>query len=217
MPSAAKSRKAAPNAAIDYFAGRSHDAWRRSLLKINPEQKGKPRMRLRGGVMVDINQPWSKLDPRAKQDNMRAARDAYDAVRKFPDDREAASDYVHQAWMKRNKADPSQPRALFKPYRRLLEVEKDKDRAHVDRMKAAMAVVRKGAAKKASRKISAKTPPTIAVHVDAKAWRRLTAAAQKLSAAMGQSVAPEALLAAGMEAMTALSASFTAKKRRKQP
>jgi hypothetical protein len=217
MPTAAKTRKPAANAAMDYFAGRSHDAWRRTLLKTNPDQKGKPRMRLRGGVMVDINQPWSKLDQRAQQDNMRAARDAYDAVLKFPNDREAASAYVHIAWTKRNKADPSQPKALFKPYRQLPEVEKDKDRAHVDNMKAAMAAVRKGASKKAPRKRAMKVAATVAVQVDAKAWRRLETAAQKLSMALGRPVAPEALMAAGMDAMTALSASVTAKKRRKKP
>jgi hypothetical protein len=198
---------------MDYFAGRSHDAWRRTLLKTNPDQNGKPRMRLRGGVMVDINQPWSKLDQRAKQDNMRAARDAYDAVRKFPRDREAASAYVHVAWMKRNKADPSQPKALFKPYSRLPEVEKDKDRAHVDNMKAAIAAVRKSAAKKPSRKTAGEATT---VQIDAKAWRRLETAARNLSVALGRPVAPEALLTAGMDAMAALSASMLAEKRRKK-
>src|ERR1700741_5237550 len=116
MASASKAPKTDPvlEAAVDYFAGRSHDAWRKNLLKTDPKQKGKPRMRLRGGVMVDVNQLWSKLDPKAKADNKRAARDAYDAVKKFPKDREAAAEYVHQAWIKRNKDDPSQPKDLFK-------------------------------------------------------------------------------------------------------
>jgi hypothetical protein len=135
-------------AAVDYFAARSHNSWRRRFLQSNPKQKGKLRMRLRGGVMVDVNQPWSKLDARAKTDNKRAARDAYAAVMKFPKHREAAADFVHQRRMKRNKADASQPKALFKPYARLPEVEKDKDRAHVDAMKKAIARVRTGAKRK---------------------------------------------------------------------
>src|SRR5690606_23126471 len=130
-------------AAVDYFAGRSHDAWRKQLLKTNPEQKGKPRMRQRGGIMVDINQPWSKLHANAKADNKNAARDAYAAVMKFPNDREAAAIEVHKAWIARNKHDKSLDKALFKPYAQLSEVEKDKDRAHVDNMKKAIAATRK--------------------------------------------------------------------------
>jgi hypothetical protein len=215
MPTAAKPRNAASDAAVDYFAGRSHDAWRRTLLKTNPEQKGKARMRLRGGVMVDINQPWSKLDQRAKQDNMRAARAAYDAVRKFPDDREAASNYVHVEWMKRNKADPRQPKALFKPYGKLPEVEKDKDRAHVDNMKRAITAV-SGSKRAPGKTAKPRAAVGKTIQVDAEAWRRLETAARNLSKALGQEVAPEALLTAGMEAMAALSASLSAGKRRKK-
>lgn len=157
MAAARKPRKpakvdATPEAAVEYFAARSHNAWRRRLLQTDPKQKGKPRMRLRGGVMVDINQPWSKLDPKAQAENRVAARNAYAAVKKFPKDREAAADYVHRCWMKRNKRDPSQPKALFKPYAQLPEVEKDKDRAHVDVMKQALVRVRAASARKAPAK-----------------------------------------------------------------
>lgn len=216
MASARKSPKtdALLDAAVDYFAARSHDAWRRTLLKTNPDQKGKPRMRLRGGVMVDVNQPWSKLDPKAKADNKRAARDAFDAVKKFPNDREAAAEYVHQAWIKRNKNDPSQPKALFKAYARLSEVEKDKDRAHVDRMKEALAAVRKRAPKKvAKRKREATGAP---IRIDASAWRRLQAAAKQLSSALGREVPPELLLGAGADAMTALCKAVAADARAKR-
>ena len=68
------------NAAVEYFAARSHDAWRAEFLKNNPDQKDTPRMRMRGGKMVDINQPWKSLDPAAKADNKIAARAAYDAI-----------------------------------------------------------------------------------------------------------------------------------------
>src|SRR5207253_2902337 len=124
-------------AAVEYFAARSHDAWRKQFHKTNPKERALPRIRMRGGKMVDINKPWKTLDPKAKAENKVAAYAAYAAIEKFPNDREKASDYVHKQWIKRNRADPSQPKALFKPYSALPEVEKDKDRAHIDRMKAA--------------------------------------------------------------------------------
>jgi len=212
MASARKTPKADPveDAAVHYFAARSHDAWRRRLLKTNPEQKGKPRMRLRGGVMVDVNQPWAKLHPSAQMDNMRAARDAYAAIRRFPNDREAASEYVHKCWIKRNKKDKSQSKALFKPYHSLPETEKDKDRAHVDNMKKAIAAARRRAPKTARKAVQ---PGKVSIRLDAKAWRRLEIAASQLSRSLGREVPPEALLAAGADAMTALAKSIAAETR----
>ena len=200
----AKEADSVMEAAVDYFSGRSHDAWRKTLLKTNPEQRGQPRMRLRGGVMVDINQPWSKLDRRAKDDNKRAARVAYAAVKRFPDDRVAAANFVHEAWIKRNKNDKSQPKELFKAYARLSEVEKDKDRAHVDRMKQAIAAVRKPVKKHVAKK-KAKRPARLkTVRLDATVWARLEIAAKDLSKALGRRVTPEALLVAGAEAVAAV-------------
>jgi hypothetical protein len=217
MAAARKAQKTNPTleAAVEYFAARSHDAWRKRLLQTDPKQKGKPRMRQRGGVMVDVNQPWSKLDQRAKADNKRAARDAFDAVKKFPKDREAASNYVHKRWIARNKGDASQPKVLFKPYARLPEVEKDKDRAHVDRMRIALAAVSKRPAKKAPRK-AAKRPVATTVKIDAQSWKRLEAAAKRLSAALGREVPPEALLSAGVEAMAGLARAMAAEARGKR-
>lgn len=208
MARAAKAKRADPvrEAAVDYFASRSHNAWRKQLLETNPEQRGQPRMRLRGGVMVDINKPWASLDPKAKTDNRRAAGDAYDAVVRFHDDREAASNYVHERWMARNRADKSQPKALFKPYARLPEVEKDKDRAHVDRMTKALRAV--GAKAKPMRKAKkAKLAATKLVRVDVATWRRLEAAARDLSAVLGRQIAVDALLVAGVEAVAAVAKS----------
>jgi hypothetical protein len=215
MASVGKRQKADPvmDAAVEFFSARSHDAWRKQLLKTNPEQKGKPRMRLRGGVMVDVNQPWQKLHPKAKADNKRAARDAFDAVRKFPNDREAASDYVHKAWIKRNKSDASQPKHLFKPYSALSKVEKDKDRAHVDRMKEAIAAVARPPVRKSSK---AKKTAVATVRIDAKSWRALQAAAKKLSSALGREVPAEALLVAGAQAMAALVVSMAAQAPKKR-
>jgi hypothetical protein len=201
-------------AAVDYFAGRSHDAWRKQLLKTNPEQKGQPRMRTRGGIMVDINQPWSKLHPNAKADNKVAARDAYAAVMKFPNDREAASIEVHKAWIARNKHDKSLDKALFKPYAQLSEVEKDKDRAHVDNMKKAIAAMRKSTQVASPRK--AKAPAFKTVRIEAKHWAKLEAAAAKLSKLTGRVVAPEALLTAGLEAIVAVSGAVAAEAKPKK-
>jgi len=156
-------------------------------------------MRERGGLMVDVNQPWSKLHPKARADNKVAARDAYAAVKKFPNDREAASNYVHERWIARNKGDKSQPKELFKPYAKLSKVEKDKDRAHVDNMKKAIAAVSKRPAKKAPKKAAPKP-----VTLDAKTKRRLEAAAKDLSRALDRDVSADALLAASVEAVAAL-------------
>lgn len=215
MARAAKAKKADPlrEAAVDYFAARSHNAWRKTLLQTNPEQRGQPRMRLRGGVMVDINKPWATLDPKAKADNKQAAYDAYDAVTRFSGDREAASNYVHERWIQRNKADKSQPKNLFKSYARLPDVEKDKDRAHVDRMMKALRAV--GAKAKPVRKAKKTKPPaTKTIRVDAATWRRLEAAARALSSALGRDVAVEALLIAGVEAVAAVAQNTAKKKKR---
>lgn len=208
MPSARKAQSADRilEAAVEYFAARSHNAWRKRLLETNPEQKGKPRMRLRGGQKVDVNQPWAKLHPKAQEDNKRAARDAYQAVKKFPSDREAASAYVHACWIKRNKDDPSQPKALFKPYAKLSDVEKDKDRAHVDRMKKAIV---------ATRGLKAKAPSAAALKLDAKTARRVQAAAKDLAKALGRDVPAELVLNASIEAMAALCKALAAKSRAK--
>lgn len=214
MAAAKKKTKADPvmEKAADYFAGRSHDAWRKTFHKTNPAEKAKPRMRMRGGEMVDVNQPWSKLHPAAKQDNLRAARDAYAAVKKFPKDREAAADFVHQAWIKANKGDPNQPKDLFKPYAKLPEVEKDKDRAHVDAMREAIAAVTKKAPKKAAKAPAKANAQTI----DAKAWGRLEAAAKDLSKALGRDVSAAMLAEAGMDAMANLAKALAAQARTKR-
>ncbi len=184
-------------AAVEYFAQRSHDAWRRQFHKTNPKERTLPRMRMRGAKLVDINKPWKDLDPEAKADNRIAAYAACAAIEKFPNDREEAADYVHRQWIKRNRADPNQPEQLFKPYSALTEGEKDKDRAHIDRMKRALAAVQK--TKKAPR-----GPEPRALQVDAGSAVRLKAAAARLSVSLGRTITAEALLAAGVEAVLAV-------------
>lgn len=215
-------------AAVEYFAARSHNSWRRQLLKNDPAQKRQPRMRLRGGVMVDINQRWEKLHPKAQLDNKRAGADAYKAVMKFPNDREAAAAYVHECWIRRNKADPNQPKALFKPYQALPEAEKDKDRAHVDNMKRAIAAVsrsarRTAAGKAAPRKASRKAPRQPvrgasafkSVRVPVREWRRLETLAARLSKTLGRPVTPQELLRAGITAIAEVCSAIEFKARSK--
>ena len=184
--------------AVEYFAARSHNAWRRNFHKAQPALKARPRLRLRGGVKVDINKPWKDLDPRAQADNRIAARDAYQAVIKHPDDREAAAAYVHRRWIARNKADPSQPKSLFKPYADLPEAEKDKDRTHIDAMKKALRAV---AAKRPPKKTPA---PRASIDFGPKLHARLEAAAQRLSQRLGRQVTARELARAAVEAMLAI-------------
>ena len=54
------------------------------------------------------------------------------------------------------------------------------------------------------------------VTVDAKAWRRLESAARQLSTALGRPVPPEALLAAGVEAIAAVCKAMAAEARTKK-
>lgn len=200
-------------AAAEYFAGRSHDAWRREFLKNAPAERGRPRMRKRGGVMVDVNQPWSKLHPAAKADNKQAAYDAYKAVQRFPNDREAAADHVHRAWIRRNKADRSLSKALFKPYAQLPEAEKDKDRAHVDNIKKAIAAVKRRAAKiPAARKSPPKT-----LRIDAKSWAKLEAASERLGRTLGHPISASLVAQAGIKAMSTLCDAIAADIRAKRP
>jgi len=199
---------------VDYFAARSHDAWRKQFHETNPQQRDVPRMRERGGKMVDINKPWKDLDPKAKADNKIAAYAAAEAIEKYPDDREKAAAYVHKQWIKRNKGDPNQPKALFEPYAALPDVEKDKDRAHIDRMKAAFAEIKK--ARRAKKKVKKAPKKVAALTLDANSSVRLEAAAARLSEVLGRTISAEALLAAGVEAVLAVCDAVAPKRKRKK-
>lgn len=120
---------------VDKFGAASHNEWLKNFRKNNPKEAKKPRMRERGGAMVDINQPWDKLDSRAKADNATAAEAAYDAYKAHPDDIEAGSAMIHDAWIARNKNDKSIDKALLEPYAKLSEEEKEKDRVHWRRVR----------------------------------------------------------------------------------
>lgn len=210
-------------ASVEAFAAEAHTAWRRRMLKDNPAQRGRPRMRMRGGEMVDVNQPWKSLHPNAQMDNRQAARDALEAVRKFPADREAAAAHVHKLWIKRNKGDPNQPAALMKSYASLPEAEKDKDREHVDRMRALLAragrrgdrakpkpprVGRKSGSKPAQRSGGGKAAAskraagkTKTLRLSPEQWRRLEALAAQMSQMQGRRVTAEEAGQAAFAAM----------------
>jgi hypothetical protein len=188
--------------AVTYFASRSHNAWRKQFARTNPDQADQPRLRMRGGKMVDINQPWDRLDPAAQADNRVAAEIAYAAVKRHPKNREKAAAFVHADWVERNRNDPNQAKELFQPYAALPEIEKDKDRAHVDRMKKALAAVRKDAKRAKKRREKALRNATLAL--DPIMAGRLQAAAAALSQATGRDISAEALLAAGAEAVLSI-------------
>jgi hypothetical protein len=184
------------------------------MLKDNPAQRGQPRMRMRGGQMVDINQPWKTLHPSAQLDNRQAARDALESVRRYPSDREAAAAHVHKLWIKRNKGDPNQPTALMKPYASLPEAEKDKDRVHVDRMRALLKSGERGAGKvgaKRAKKTKTAAPAKKAsaasarkqgsLRLNAEQWARLEALAAQMSQMQGRRVSAETAGQAALAAM----------------
>ena len=121
------------NDAVTAFASKQHDVWRKGF---DPEGTGKERIKKNSdGSEGNINVPFEKLHPDWQKENLSAGKAALQAVRKHPNDMESAADHVHKEWMKRNpKADYNA--AQHVPYSELPEVEKQKDRDHVDTMKS---------------------------------------------------------------------------------
>lgn len=118
--------------AIRAFASRAHEEWRRGF---DPAvASGKPsKQRVKknsDGTEGDINVPFDQLHPDWQRENLAGGRAALEAIRKFPDDDEAAAAYVHEQWMLRN---PKQDwnAAQHIPYASLPEGEKEKDRVQV--------------------------------------------------------------------------------------
>ena len=116
---------------VKRFAAKAHEDWRKTL---PANERNVPRERSKnGGPKADINVPFDKLHPTAKQENLAAGRAALAAIKKHPKDIEKASDHVHNEWMKRNpKKDYNA--AQHVPYKDLPEDEKEKDRVHVRAM-----------------------------------------------------------------------------------
>jgi len=121
--------------ALEKFASDLHEVWRNGWIKQNNGQSV-PRMKKGStGEQVDINVPFAQLDPAWRKENEEAAKAALQAIKQFPNDEEAAADFIHQEWMKRNpKGDWNA--AQHVSYESLPEDEKEKDRVHVRSMKS---------------------------------------------------------------------------------
>ena len=116
--------------AVHQFASSAHEEWRQNF---DPTGT-KPRIKKNSdGTEGDINVPFDKLHPDWQKENLAAGQAAENAVKKFPNDIEKASEYIHIEWMKRNpKADYNA--AQHVPYDQLPEDEKEKDRVHARTM-----------------------------------------------------------------------------------
>lgn len=117
--------------AVRQFASIQHDNWRKGF---DPEGTGKERIKKNSdGSEGNINVPFDKLHPDWQKENLAAGKAALMAIRKHKNNIEAASEHVHNEWMKRNpKADYNA--AQHVPYSELPEAEKAKDREHVTTM-----------------------------------------------------------------------------------
>jgi len=116
--------------AVQQFASAAHEEWRQNF---DPTGT-KPRIKKNSdGTEGDINVPFNKLHPDWQKENLAAGHAAENAVKKFPNDIEKASEYIHIQWMERNpKADYNA--AQHVPYDELTEDEKEKDRVHARTM-----------------------------------------------------------------------------------
>ena len=120
---------------VNQFASQAHEKWRAGWREQNGG-KDVPRIKKNSdGTEGDINQPFNKIHPDWKKENLDAGNAALEAVKKHGDDTESAAEHVHNEWMKRNpKAEWNA--AQHVPYSKLPEEEKQKDRDHVNIMKS---------------------------------------------------------------------------------
>ena len=124
-------------AALEKFASDLHEIWRAGWIKQN-NGESVPRMKKGStGEQVDINVPFAQLDPDWRKENEAAAKAALQAVRQFPNDEEAAANYIHEEWMKRNPRGDWNA-AQHVAYDALPEEEKEKDRVHYRNMKQSL-------------------------------------------------------------------------------
>jgi hypothetical protein len=124
-------------AALEKFASDLHEIWRAGWIKQN-NGASVPRMKKgSSGEQVDINVPFAQLDPAWRKENEEAAKAALQAVKQFPEDEEAAAEFIHQEWMKRNPRGDWNA-AQHVPYDALAEEEKEKDRVHYRNMKQSL-------------------------------------------------------------------------------
>jgi hypothetical protein len=119
---------------VRQFASKAHEDWRKGFEKREGVGAKRPKKNPVTGKEENINVPFDKLHPHWQKENLAAGKAALMAIRKHRNDTEAASEHVHNEWMKRNpKADYNA--AQHVPYNELPEVEKAKDREHVTTMR----------------------------------------------------------------------------------
>lgn len=118
--------------AVIAHASQAHEDWRKGFEA--REGKGAKRVKKNSdGSEGDINVPFHKLHPDQQRHNLVAARVAHEAVKRHGNDIEAASEHVHNEWMKSNpKTDDNAHQHV--PYKDLPEHEKQKDRDRVTLM-----------------------------------------------------------------------------------
>jgi len=118
------------DAATD-MAAELHQTWRRNFQGYTVS-KHLPRVKKNkdGSPDADINVPLAELNIEWKQENLTAAKVALKAIRLYPNNDEAAAEYIHQQWMIRNPKE-SWNESQHKPFDDLPKVEQDKDRVHV--------------------------------------------------------------------------------------
>jgi hypothetical protein len=119
---------------VHRFASMAHEEWRKNFDPTGTKERIKKNS---DGSEGNINVPFNELHPDWQKENLAAGKAAMDAVKKFPNDDEAASEYVHIEWMKRNpKGDWNA--AQHQDYDKLPDIEKEKDRVHIRTMKKLM-------------------------------------------------------------------------------
>jgi hypothetical protein len=119
---------------VTQFASKAHEEWRQNFDPTGTKTRIKKNS---DGSEGDINVPFDKLHHDWQKENLAAGAAAKKAVEQFPDDEEAAAEYIHSEWMKRNQKGDWNA-AQHVPYDQLSDQEKEKDRAHVRTMKQLM-------------------------------------------------------------------------------
>lgn len=122
------------NTILEKFASDIHEEWRNGWIKSNNGQSVPRIKKNKDNEDVNINVPFSELDPMWRKENECAALAAFEAINIFPDDEEQGADYIHTKWMQRNsKADYNHH--LHVPYQDLPQEEQKKDLVHYRTMK----------------------------------------------------------------------------------
>ena len=118
--------------AIMCSASKFHEKWRDGWRKQNGGDQPRWKEGDTPGVFdVNINQDFIKLPYKWQFENLEASKSALVAVYLFFWDREMASAFIHDEWLKRHSSS-NIPVHQKVPYSLLSEEEKQKDRDHYD-------------------------------------------------------------------------------------